>query len=185
MSTSISPSQLAGILQLAINMRPDVQRVTVKADEHNKNLLVVDVRYYTSGRRVQRSASIAKILEPQESTGKARTIGTILKEWLGPMPRLPKGESGAMKRERIDVLLSTAEEVLHKRRFLRTVQPPKKPTSKFDWSQSSPPQADQTPDGALSKGPSDPVAAPKPKPPAAVKKAKTTKKKAPRRKKKS
>ncbi len=126
----ISPVQLANLLQRAAAMRTDVKKPVIKVHPEGKDkLLMVDITYYTPGRRVQREAAIEKILD-------GRTMGQILEDWLGPAPTPPRGETAPKKRERALVMSHLPGLALCK--LLNAPGAPSKPASKFDWNAPRP-----------------------------------------------
>lgn len=148
---SIGPHQLASILQRAANMRPDVKKAVIKPEEGKDDLLMVDVRYYSPGRRVQRLASIKKIV----SGDPPRNIGQILIDWLGSMPPIPKDQTNATIRERATIFSSTPEQVLGMSQVNRQT-PPAKGASKFDWSKAKPHSEEHVTEGTLPRPIPDP-----------------------------
>lgn len=153
--TVISNKQLAAVLQRAANYRRDVRRAAVVVAEDRPDLLLVEVDYYTDGRRVQRESQAEKCLD-------GRTCGQILEDWLGPTPKPTpaqrQGTNAAVNKEAQRYLDNTPQAVLEMQQDRQKNPPPTPPRSKFNWKPDKEPRP-EVPKGTMPAGPEDPTTA--------------------------
>jgi len=161
MDQSLTPMQVAAVLQKAANYRTDVKKASVKVDPtYDQSILLVDITFYTEGRRYQAETNFSKYLD-------GRTCGEILDGWIGPLPRqtLPEAfreqrGNAALVRERRRYLqnsVATVFQMLNQQRMTPS-QIPKR--SKFNWNAPRP--TAENPSGLLTTPiPEDPVEATK------------------------
>ena len=157
MSTPITPQQLASILQKSAMYRTDIKRAAIKPAEDDPSMLLVDVIFYTEGRRKQIEALASKCLD-------GRTCGQIIEQWCGPAPKINPVEARrlqpALLQQQQTYLNNTPSQVLALIVAHKKNPPPPPPRSKFDWNAPRP--TPENPSGVIPSGPPDPVSAGKP-----------------------
>ena len=148
MESTLTPNQVAAVLQTAANLRPDVRKAVVRIDPtYDRTLLLVDITFYTDGRRYQSETAYLKYLD-------GRSCGAILDDWIGPLPREAVATiarqtqtNAALCRERRNYLEHPIPVVLEMIRKHRTNPTPPPKRSKFKWD--SPRPTAENPSGLL------------------------------------
>ena len=145
--TAPTPTQIAAILERAMNLRFDVQKAMVRVAVDDPSMLLVDVQMRTAGSRRQIEARAARVLERGE------TVREIIDSMLGSEPDgsgRHLAQRPALLEDRRRWLDYPLDQVLdnHKRHQRRPVNPPP-PASRLPWPQAAETQTAESLEGQL------------------------------------